>query len=80
MKHTNRIEIGLERRFEALRRLAQDKTILLVAQFIRNCNRIRIPCGALRTRSVRPPRPNRTLSTGESKLELINAIFINLNT
>ena len=40
-KHTNRTEIGIERRFEALRWLAQDKTILLVAQFIRNCNRIR---------------------------------------
>ena len=40
-KNTNRTEIGIERRFEALRWLAQDKTILLVAQFIRNCNRIR---------------------------------------
>ena len=40
-KHTNRTEIGIERRFEALRWLAQDKTTLLVAQFIRNYNRIR---------------------------------------
>ena len=40
-KHTNRTERGIELRFEALRWLAQDKTILLVAQFIRNCNRIR---------------------------------------